>query len=79
VATKTDSARDKYDQTLVVKQILGSSELFVSKASMPRFSPDSLHIGYALAEENGARSEVYLMDIRTGSTRKLYAAEKLWA
>ncbi|MEM0322297.1 MAG: hypothetical protein QW613_07905, partial [Thermoprotei archaeon] len=77
VLSKPDLAADKYNQTLVVKSLVSGEERFVDKGYMQRFSPDSKHLSYAIQSDSPGKSELWVMDIATGSSRKMLEVEGL--
>jgi dipeptidyl aminopeptidase/acylaminoacyl peptidase len=77
VLSKPDLAGDKYDQTLVIRSITGGEERFVAKGYMPRFSPDSKRLSYVVAGDSTGKSELWIMDVTTGSSRRLLETEGL--
>ncbi len=77
VLSKPDLMGDKYDQTLVVRSLGSGEERFVSKGYMPRFSPDSKHLSYVIPSDSTSKSELWVMDVLTGSSRRLLEVEWL--
>src|SRR5579875_3577692 len=83
VLSKPDLVGDKYDQTLVIRSLGSGEERFVSKGYMPRFSTDSKRLSYITPSDSTGRSELWVMDLLTGSSRKLleveYLVDALWS
>lgn len=68
---------DRYEQWVVVRGLKDGSERFLANASTPRFSPDSKRLCYAVTAEQAGRWDIHVMDLATGSSRKILEAESL--
>lgn len=78
VLTKANLTTNKYENTIVIEDLEGKGEKFVENATMPRFSPNGEKMTFVRTTEGEKRkTELWLLDIRSMSTKKLLESDNL--
>jgi dipeptidyl aminopeptidase/acylaminoacyl peptidase len=71
VTTKPNLASDKNESILVIRNLETGAERYIANGALARFSPDSVSVAYVQINEKEQKSELRILDTRTGDSRKL--------
>ncbi|RLE91055.1 MAG: S9 family peptidase [Thermoprotei archaeon] len=71
VLTKANLESNKYENTIVIENPSEGTRKYVEDATMPRFSPSGLKMTYTRADEKEKKTTLYLLDLRSMSSRKI--------
>ena len=75
VLTKANLNRNKYETTVVVEK--DGIRRYIENATTPRFSPDGNKLIFTKKDEKNKSSLVYVMDLRSMSSRKVIEVKNL--
>lgn len=77
VLTKVNLEANKYENTIVIEEIKSGERRYIENAMMPRFCPDNQKISFIRIDEEKKKSELFLLDIRSMSSKKLLEIKNL--
>ncbi|MGB9806656.1 MAG: alpha/beta hydrolase family protein [Thermoproteota archaeon] len=78
VLTKANLTANKYESTIVIEGLESMERKFVENATMPRFSPNGEKMTFVRTTEGEKKkSELWLLDVRSMSAKKLFESDSL--
>lgn len=77
VLTKANMENNRYENTVVVEELESGERKYVENASMPRFSPGGAKLTFVRANEEKKTSELWLVDLRSMSAKKLMEVKNI--
>jgi dipeptidyl aminopeptidase/acylaminoacyl peptidase len=78
VLTKANLTANKYESTVVMEDLENKERKFVENATMPRFSPNGEKMTFIRTTEGEKKkSELWLLDVRSMSAKKLLESDSL--
>lgn len=77
VLRKADMKENKYENTVVIEDLLKGKRKYIEDASMPRFSPDSKKMLYLRFDEEKKKSDLYLLDLDSMTSKRLIEAKNI--
>jgi dipeptidyl aminopeptidase/acylaminoacyl peptidase len=75
--SRTNLDSDKNENTTVIRNLKTGEERFISDGLLARFSPDGKSAAYLKTNEKEGKTELWLLDTRTGDSRKLLDAKAI--
>ncbi len=75
VLQKVNLKENKYENTIVIESPEGRK--YIEDASMPRFSPDGKKILYLKTDETRKKSDLYVMDLKSMTSKRLVEAKNI--
>ncbi len=77
VLRKVNMKENKYENTLVIEELSTGKRRYVEDASMPKFSPDGKKMLYLRVDEEKKKSDLYLLEIETMTSKRLIEAKNI--
>ncbi len=77
VLRKVNMKENKYENTLVIEGLEDGKRRYVEDASMPKFSPDGKKMLYLRVDEEKKKSDLYLLEIETMTSKRLIEAKNI--
>ncbi|HII54455.1 TPA: S9 family peptidase, partial [Candidatus Aciduliprofundum boonei] len=77
VLRKVNMKENKYENTMVIEDLESGKRRYVEDASMPKFSPDGKKMLYLRVDEDKKRSDLYLLELDTMTSKRLIEAKNI--
>ncbi len=77
VLRKANLKENKYENTVVIEDPESGVRRYIEDATMPRFSPDGKKILYLRVDEEKKRSDLYIADLATMTSKRLVEAKNI--
>ncbi len=77
VLRKVNMKENKYENTMVIEGLDSGKRRYVEDASMPKFSPDGKKMLYLRVDEDKKRSDLYLLELDTMTSKRLIEAKNI--
>ena len=77
VLKKVNMKENKYENTIVIEDLKNGRRRYVEDAVNPKFSPDGKKMLYLHTDEEKKKSDLYLLEIDTMTSKKLIEAKNI--
>jgi len=77
VLKKANMKDNKYENTIVIEELASGRRRYVENGVMPKFSPDGRKMLYLRNDEEKKKSDLYLLELDTMTSKKLIEAKNI--
>ena len=77
VLKKVNMKDNKYENTIVIEDLVEGKRRYVDDGVMPKFSPDGRKMLYLKKDEEKKKSDLYLLELDTMTSKKLVEAKNI--